>query len=258
MKRLITPNAVLTPFTMRSMVLIQVAVAILVWMLVPFPLLPKPDEIAAAWLKLIREGFLVDLIASFRVTVEAILITSFISLVLAYFTVLPVMRPLVALISKFRFNGLVGLTLFFTLLTSGGHELKLTLLVFGMTVWFVTSMAAVITAIPKGEFDHARTLGMSEWRVVLEVVVLGKADEALEIVRQNAAIGWMMLSMVEGIVRSEGGVGAMLISQSKYLHLDAVFAIQITILVVGISLDYLLGMAKHVLLPYSSIGKERE
>lgn len=240
------------------MIATQVAFALLVWMLAPFPLLPKPNEIATAWMKLMSRGFLVDLLVSFRVTIEAILITSVISLALVYLTVLPIMRPFVALVSKFRFNGLVGLSLFFTLLTSGGHELKLALLVFGMTVWFVTSMASTIAAIPKEEFDHARTLGMSEWRVVLEVVVLGKADEALEVVRQNAAIGWMMLSMVEGIVRSEGGVGAVLLSQDKNLHLDAVFAIQITILVVGIGIDYILGVTKHILLPYSVIGKERK
>ncbi len=258
MKRLITPNAVLTPSVTRVMVVAQIAFAFLIWFLAPLPLVPKPNEIVSAWVKLMHEGFLVDLLTSFRVTVEAILITSVISLGLVYLTVLPVVRPFVALVSKFRFNGLVGLTIFFTMFTSGGHELKLALLVFGMSVWFVTSMAAVITAIPKEEFDHARTLGMSEWRVVLEVVILGKADEALEVVRQNAAIGWMMLSMVEGIVRSEGGVGAMLISQSRYLHLDAVFAIQITVLVVGIGIDYTLGVLKHILLPYSVMGKERK
>jgi NitT/TauT family transport system permease protein len=242
---------------MKIMIVVQIGFALLVWIWAPFPLLPKPQEIAVAWVKLIGEGFLADLLVSFKITVEAILITALISLAMVYLTVLPVVRPFVGLVSKFRFNGLVGLTLFFTLLTSGGHQLKLALLVFGMTVWFVTSMDAIIEAIPKEEFNHARTLGMSEWRVVLEVVVLGKADEALEVVRQNAAIGWMMLSMVEGIVRSEGGVGSMLLNQSKHLHLDAVFAIQITILVVGIGIDYGLGAIKRLLLPYSVIGKER-
>ena len=47
--------------------------------------------------------------------------------------------------------------------------------------------------------------------------------------RQNAAMGWMMLTMVEGISRSEGGVGAMLLNQNKHFHLSAVFAIQLTI-----------------------------
>ncbi len=257
MKRLFAPNGALSPSTWKVMVASQIALALVVWMAIPMPLLPKPHEIAAAWMKLLGEGLMADLLVSFQTTLEAILITAAISLALVYLAVMPIARPFVLLVSKFRFNGLVGLTLFFTMLTSGGHQLKLALLVFGMTVWFVTSMAASIAEITETELNHARSLGMSEWRVVWEVIVLGKADEALEVTRQNAAIGWMMLSMVEGIVRSEGGVGAMLLSQSKYLHLDAVFAIQITILVVGIGIDYALGWLKRILCPYSVIGKGR-
>src|SRR5213079_388191 len=108
------------------------------------------------------------------------------------------------------------------------------LLVFAMTVFFVTSMAAVIAAIPKADFDHARTLRMSEWRVVWEVVILGTADKAFEVLRQNAAIGWLMLTVAEGIVRSEGGVGAMLLAENKYTRLDGVFAIQLVILAIGL------------------------
>src|SRR5437763_14056982 len=111
------------------------------------------------------------------------------------------------------------------------------MLVFAMTVFFVTSMAAVIVQIPKGTFDHARTLRMKEWRVVGEVVVLGTADKAFEVLRQNAAIGWMMLTMVEGVVRSQGGVGAMLLNNMKYFKLPEVYAIQIAILIVGLLQD---------------------
>ena len=110
-----------------------------------------------------------------------------------------------------------------------------------MTVFFVTSMAAVVRRFPKEKFDHARTLRMSEWRVVWEVVILGTADQAIEVLRQNAAIGWMMLTMVEGISRSEGGVGAMLLNQNKHFRLAEVFAIQIVILMVGLLQDYGIG-----------------
>ncbi len=79
---------------------------------------------------------------------------------------------------------------------------------------------------------------MGEWRVVYEVVVIGQADKAFEVLRQNAAMGWMMLTMVEGISRSEGGVGAMLLNQNKHFHLSAVFAIQLTILLLGLAQDY--------------------
>ena len=170
---------------------------------------------------------------------------------------LPGRSPLAAAFSKGRFLGLTGLTFLFTLIFGGGHPLKVSLLVFGMSVFFVTSMAAVVEEIPKEKFDYARTLRMSEWRVVWEVVILGTADKAFEVLRQNAAIGWMMLTMVEGISRSEGGVGAMLLNQNKHFHLAEVFAIQGVILVVGMAQDYAIGAAKRLFCPYSMLTLER-
>jgi NitT/TauT family transport system permease protein len=178
--------------------------------------------------------------------------------VLSYLTVVPFFRPLAAAASKGRFLGLIGLTFAFTLTLGGGRPLKVALLVFGMTVFFVTSMADVVAAIPKENFDHARTLRMGEWRAVWEVVVLGTADKAMDALRQNAAIGWMMLTMVEGISRSEGGIGAMLLNQNKHFRLAEVFAIQLLILLVGILQDYGIGVLRRVLFPYADLRLERQ
>lgn len=241
------------------MVVVQIAVAIGLWSMAPASLLPKPWEIWDAWLKLMSEGFLVDIGTSLLLTAEAIAVTVVISLGLAYLSVVPkfshYVRPAVVLVTKLRFNSLVGLS-FALMLIFKGHELKLWLLVFGMAVWLVTSMLAVIKDIPKEEYDLARTLGMSEWQVWSEVVMRGTADQALEVIRQNVAMGWMMLTMVEGLVHSEGGMGVMLIDNNKYLHLDAVFAIQITVVVIGVALDLFLEFFKDFVCPYSKLGKE--
>ena len=84
----------------------------------------------------------------------------------------------------------------------------------------------------------------------------GAAIQAFEILRQNAAIGWMMLTMVEGISRSEGGIGAMLLNQNKHFHLAEVFAIQLLILVFGMLQDYSLGALKRAVLPYADLERE--
>jgi NitT/TauT family transport system permease protein len=189
---------------------------------------------------------------------EALGWSALISLLLAYMTVLPVFRPIVVALSKGRFLSMIGFSTVFTIMVGGGHHLKTSLLVYGITVFFVTSMASVIVSIPKAEFDHARTLRMSEWRVVWEVVVLGTADKAFEVLRQNAAMGWMMLAMVEGIVKSEGGVGVLLIEQDKYFHLAEVFAIQIVILIVGLSQDAFIGLMRHAVCPYADLTLERK
>lgn len=251
------PNRAVSPATLRLLILGQAGVVLALWASSPVAVLPGPGEVLRALDTLwFEQGLGRELWTSFLTNLEALGLTLAISLALSYLTVVPFFRPVSAAVSKGRFLGLIGLTFVFTLLLGGGHPLKVALLVFGMTVFFVTSMADVVGAIPKAQFDHARTLRMGEWRVVWEVVVLGTADQAIEVLRQNAAIGWMMLTMVEGISRSEGGIGAMLLNQNKHFHLAEVFAIQILILVVGIAQDYGIGVAKRLFCPYSALGLE--
>ena len=204
------------------------------------------------------QGLGQDLMTSFLLNLQSLALTALISVGLSYLTVLPVFRPIVAGISRGRFLSLMGFTLIFTIIVGGGRPLKISLLVFAMTVFYVTSMASVIAQISKADFDHARTLRMREWRVVAEVVILGTADKAFEVLRQNAAIGWMMLTMVEGIVRGEGGIGIALLNQNKYLHMPAVFAIQILILFVGLLQDYGIGVARRIFCPYADLTLERK
>lgn len=252
------PNRVISRTTLRIIILFQVAIALLIWINSPFPVLPQPDEVWRAFHSLwFTQGLGRELWTSFTLNLQALALTVVISLALSYLTVMPFFRPITAAATKGRFLGLIGLTFLFTLMVGGGRPLKLGLLVFGMTVFFVTSMAAEVLSIPREKFDHARTLRMNEWRVVWEVVILGTADKAVEVLRQNAAIGWMMLTMVEGISRSEGGVGAMLLNQNKHFHLAEVFAIQITILLVGLFQDYMIGALGRLLFPYAELVRER-
>jgi NitT/TauT family transport system permease protein len=253
-----SPNAVLGKSAARILIIIQVGIALLAWIASPLVLFPKPGEVLRALGDMWQQGLGGELITSFYLNLEAIGLATVVSLAMAYATVMPFFRPLVALLSKLRFLSLVGLTFFFTLMAKSGHQLKLSLLVFSVSVFFVTGMADVIESIPKEKFDLARTLRMGEWRVVWEVIVLGQVDKAFDVLRQNAAIGWMMLTMVEGIVRSEGGVGTILLDQNHHFRLAAVFAIQLTILLLGLMQDYGIGLTKNMLCPYAALTLERK
>ena len=254
-----SPNKILSRSAMNIIVATQVVVFLLIWAFASFKVLPKPGEVFASigdlWA---NQGLGQELMASLSLNFEAVVISAIISIGLAYLTVLPFFRPLVAAIGKGRFLSMAGFTLVFTLLVGGGHPLKLSLLVFAMTVFFVTSMASVVAEIPKADFDYARTLRMKEWRVVWEVVVLGTADKAFEALRQNAAIGWMMLTMVEGIYRGEGGIGALLLNQQKFFKMSEVFGIQIIILIVGLFQDLIIGAVRRFLCPYATLTLERK
>lgn len=214
--------------------------------------LPSPTGVAAALVRLwTTQGLFDELATSVVLNAQAIAWTTAIALGLAYATVVPAVRPFAAAISKLRFTGLVGWAFVFTLWARDGHQLKLWMLVFGMAPFFVTAMAAVVAELPRERFDHARTLGMTEWRTVWEVVIRGTVDPALEALRQNAAMGWMALTMVEGLVRSEGGIGALMLNENKHLDLDAVFALIVVVLIVGIAQDAALAWLRRTVCPHA-------
>ncbi len=220
--------------------------------------LPSPGEVGSAFVRLWRtEGLFEALGSSFMLNVEAIAWSAGIALALAYLTVLPAARPIAAAISKLRFSGMVGWSFVFTLYARDGHQLKMWMLVFGMAPFLLTTMVAIVAAVPREQLDHARTLHANEWRVVHEVVIRGTADQAIEAIRQSAAMGWMMLTMVEGVVRSEGGIGVLLLDQHKHLKLDAAFALIGVVLVVGVLQDYAFAWLRRTLCPYAALTTER-
>ena len=255
---LFLPNRLVARPLLVLVAIIEALLMLGLWIASPYKVLPNPMEVLAALQRLwLEQGLGRELAISFSLNLEALGIASVLSLGLSYLTVFPWMRPLVAALSKGRFLSLTGFSLIFTLALGGGHALKLGLLVFAVTVFYLTSMASVVQAIPRSEFDHARTLRMSEARVTWEVVVLGTLAQAFEVLRQNAAIGWMMLTLVEGIVRGEGGIGAMLLNENKHFLLPEVFAIQLVILTFGLAQDYGLQLLRKLACPYADLTLER-
>jgi NitT/TauT family transport system permease protein len=256
--RVFVPNAVIDKNVMRVVVTTQIAFALLFWLFSPSALLPKPEEVLASFTDLWEQGLGAELITSFVLNAEAIFFATVVSLLLSYATVMPFFRPVVKFIGKLRFLSMAGLTFLFTLMTTTGHELKLSLLVFSISVFFVTSMEDVIKTIPKEMYDLGRVMHMSPWRLVWEVLILGQFDKVFDVIRQNAAMGWMMLTLVEGIVRSEGGVGTVLLDQNHHFRLSAVFAIQVTILLLGLLQDRFLEFLKKFCCPYAFLTVEAQ
>ena len=258
LKNAFLPNRAIDRKMALGLVAFWLGLALLLWIAMPFATLPGPREVWHALGDLWAEqGMSQDLFTTLKLLFHALFLTIVISLVLSYATVVPFLRPLVQSVSKLRFLGLTGLVTPFALIASDGYQLKVWLLTFGMTTYFVTSMARVVVEIPRESFDHMRALGAGEIRILWEVVVLGTLDKAFEVLRQNFAIGWTMITMVEGISRTEGGLGALMLNENKHFKLDGVFAILLVILVVGLVIDYLVGAVSRVACPYAEIERVR-
>ena len=254
MKNIIQPFAKINKQTFWIMVAIQAVVTLLLWHTLSQGLIPKPAKVAEAFVHLLGTKLLLDnVLVSLLLTLKAMLFSILITLVFAYLSVIPFFKSLAQFIVKCRYLTLTGLIFIFTLLTKDGSELKLSLLVFGIVPFFVTSFLSVIVRINPQEYDLCKTLGYNNWQTLYEVIIVGKADQVFEILRQNFAISWLMITMVEGLSMSEGGIGTLLIKYNKYNDLTNVLALQLVIFIIGLCFDYLLGALRHWLFPYSKL-----
>lgn len=182
---------------------------------------------------------------------EALVLSASIALPLAYLSRVPAFRPIAVAVSKLRF---LSPSVFFVLLlflAPSGHLIKVFMLTLGEACFLVTTMIGVVDAIPNERFDDCRTLRMSEGKATWYVVVRGTLHQAVDAIRDNNAMGWASLMMVEGIVRAEGGVGVLILNNEKHMNIASVWAIALAILAMGLAIDAAIGMARAVLCPYA-------
>lgn len=248
------PYGVVSKHTRRLIIMLWTATVALYWWLSPSQMLPRPGEAYDAFLDLwFEQGLSHELLASFMLNLEALAWTTVVSLAFAYLSPLPLMRPLVKVLSRLRFLTFAGIILAFRVIGFGGHDLQVLVLAFGMSTYFITAMSAEILKVPDDELDHARTLRMGDWRILLEVGVLGRADTALEVMRQNAAMGWMLIAMAEGLSFSGGGIGVLLIMKEKYVRLAPILVIQLLVLTVALLQDTVIIAVRKILCPYADL-----
>lgn len=251
MTSLITPNALVDRSMRRNITLGWVVCALLVWWQSPWTFWPKLGE---TWVALHDMWFYqnlgVNLFSSLRLNLEAIALSTVISLGLSYLGTIALAAPVVRFVGQLRFLSFAGMGFAFTLMIGDGFHRKIAVLVFMVMVYFVVAMMDVISQIPPEQYDLARTLKMGPWETLWEVVILGQIDQAFIVLRQTAAMAWMFVGTAETLDMSDGGVGMMLDNANRHLHLSEVLALQLIVLILGLGQDYLLGWMRDKICPW--------
>jgi ABC-type nitrate/sulfonate/bicarbonate transport system permease component len=255
LKKFFTPFSAISGSTSTILVMVQCALALVLWQVFASGgLIPTPSKILESFVTIVSSGnFYDNLFSSLSLTFKGMGISIVIALIICYVSLIPFFTPIAKFIIKCRYLTLTGLIFLFTLLTSNGHNLKLSLLIFGIVPFFVTSLLSIIDAINVQEYELCKTLRMNNWQTLLEVVIIGRLDQVIDVMRQNFAIAWMMITMVEGLNMSEGGLGTMLIKSNKFIDLGTVFAILLIIFLLGICFDFLLAKMRHWFFPYTKL-----
>ncbi len=251
MKELFRWNGKLSPTTRLLVVIFYVFAFFLLWQYATPSGIPGPGKCWAAWQELVGQyNLLGELFNSAQTCLIAMLITIGLAMILAYLSRIPIFEPLIRLLTQFRFLSLIGISFIFLLFTTTSWQAKLTTMSFTILTYLLTGLLAVIRDIPQRMYNYARTLRMSESEVTWYTVVRGTLYEACDLMVQNFAIAWMMLTSIEAMFREYGGVGALLVNVYQRKGFEYVFAIQITILLVGLLLDSLLRGAIWIAFPW--------
>ncbi|RPE13425.1 hypothetical protein EGT74_07870 [Chitinophaga lutea] len=215
-------------------------------------LFPTPGQVWEGFAALYKEGLVVHIASSLALCFQAAVLSIILSLIIVYLSPLPAIRPLAVVLSKVRYLPLTGITFYLAILVSNARTMQVSVLFIFMSLYFITSMLAVLKDIPEEEIDHARSLKCTRWEVLLEVVIKGRMDYVLDALRQNLAIIWMMLVTVESILVAAGGLGVLIKNSDKFMNHGRIVALQLVILAVGLLLDWAINATRKALFRYST------
>lgn len=241
--------------TLLVTVIAEAGFLLLLWFLSPLKFLPTPQEVWLALGEQIgRQGLLAELGVSMLLNFQALAIATVIALLLAYSYVLPFMRPIANAVSGLRYLGIIGFGLVFMVLIKDSHSVKVAIIVFGVLPYLTTSLVETVRSVEDDQLHHARTMRLGHWGVTWQAIVRGRLDHTIEAIRQNAAMGWMMVAVVENMNRAEGGIGVRISELGRYLsQLPSVFALILVIFLVGAVLDALIRTIRNIACPYAAL-----
>lgn len=215
-------------------------------------LFPTPSQVYTGFIDLYRAGLVTHIVSSILLCSKAVFISVLISLTICYASPIPFLKPLSMFISKFRYLPLTGISFYISILISDARGVQVWVLVVFMSTFLITSLLSMIKDIPEEEFDHARTLGCNRLEMLWEVLIKGRIDYVLELIRQNLAIVWMMLVTVESILAAAGGLGLLIKNNDKLGDSGKVIALQIIIVLLGLTLDYGITTMRKLIFRYSN------
>jgi len=247
-------------FTRSNLALIWLALFLTIWFLNPIKALPLPQEVLRAIAKLWRnsqpgQGLAYNVYVTLKLNVVGVGYASIISIIVAYLSVIPVFQPFNKMVQWLRYIPIVGFNLVFLSLFSIGWPMKVAMLTTGMSFFLVTSMSGVVACIPRMKYELAKVLGYNDWHVFYSVVVRPTLPQMIDMIAQNAAIGWVMITAIETYNRTEGGIGSQIYAYSATNNLAEVYGYLLIIGVIAVLEDLFFSLMKRLLFPYSLIAE---
>ncbi len=250
MKELIQPFGTETKTQKRVLVAFWAITVFLIWQYIPGFLIPRPLGTYNQFMRLYDFGLVEEVWASLWVIIRASAYAFPIGCLLAYGYTIPLFKPIILATSTLRNIGMNALVAAFLMMSLVGDPLKVFTMAFVMVVYFLTSLIQRLNTIDQDELDHAVSMRMSSWQTLWHRVVRGQFPYFCFDFIPCLGMAWSMLSFVEGLARSGGGLGELLLQVDKISSYNGILAIAIVAGALGFGMWYLLQYAVWLAFPF--------
>lgn len=247
-------------FVRANLMLIWLTVIFLFWLSSPVKEIPHPWEIWQAFQRMWAIETQVNLVYNTYLTLKlnifSLFWASLISLIISYFSVLPALKPLNQMVRWLRYIPIVSFNLIFLYIFGIGPGIKIAMLTAGMSFFLITGMTAEINSIPKLKYELARVLNYSDWKTFWAVVARPTLPAMIDLIAQNAAIGWIMIVSIESFNRTEGGIGAQICAYAETNQQAEIYVYLLIIGIIAVTEDQIFFRLKGLLFPYTKIQEK--
>lgn len=255
MRDLFRPFGYATANQKRGLVALWGALALGAWQYWPGALIPRPAETIHEFSSLFANGLFADIGVSLWVIVRAGVIAFALGCALGYLYTLPAFKAPVLVYASMRNIMMNAIVATFLMIWPAGDTLKVWTMVFMMSVYFVSANVQRIDSFSQEEIDHAVTMRMTSWQTLWHCVVRGKLHLFGYDFIPCMGMGWSMLSFVEGLSRTAGGIGDLMLQADKITSLSGIMALAILSGALGFGIWYGLRSLLIVAFPFASEGR---
>jgi len=132
-------------------------------------------------------------------------------------------------------------------------KMKVEFLAFGIFVYLLPVVVERVDEVQEVYVQTARTLGATPWQTVKSVFIPDVVSRVFDDIRVLIALSWTYIVFTEVINASDGGIGALAYIAARQSRPDKVYAVLLTIILIGFLQDKAFLYLGRLLFPFKYV-----